>query len=161
MFAALTDFISYKIPNQIVIAIFIVGCMNLVFLENWNAVILFSAALLGGMLLGFVLFQLKYIGGGDAKLLAVCSAWMINVDLIGFLLLVSFAGGVIAIIYKFFGAPIQKFRGCVQEKIKGMLPEQMRDYLSIEPELQEALVHNQIIPYGVPIFIGAFVRIMM
>ncbi len=51
---------------------------------------------------GFGLFAMGFIGGGDAKLLAVAAMWLGMGQLIEFLLIMSVAGGVLAIVMKFW-----------------------------------------------------------
>lgn len=45
---------------------------------------------------GFALFSLRLFGGGDAKLLAAAGMWLGWPDLMPFLVLTAFAGGVLA-----------------------------------------------------------------
>lgn len=101
--AAIGDFLTMKIPN---------------WLNGLVGVTFFGAALYVGMPLeqigwhvaagaivlvaGFGLFAAGYIGGGDAKLLAVAAMWLGMGQLIEFLLIMSFAGGVLAIVMKFW-----------------------------------------------------------
>ena len=47
--------------------------------------------------MGFVLFAAGLFGGGDAKLLAVAGLWLGWPDLVPFLVLTVFAGGVLAL----------------------------------------------------------------
>jgi len=51
---------------------------------------------------GFGLFALRFIGGGDAKLLAVAALWLGAGQLIEFLVIMTLAGGLLAIAMKFW-----------------------------------------------------------
>ena len=51
----------------------------------------------GGLTVGFILFALKVLGGGDAKLIAAIAPWIGLSSLVGFLFNMAFAGGVFAI----------------------------------------------------------------
>jgi prepilin peptidase CpaA len=91
------DALSMRIPNWLTIAI---------------AILFFPMALLTGMpigmfgihiavgvamfVAGFVLFSLRLFGGGDAKLLAAAGLWLGWPDLLPFLVMTAFAGGVLA-----------------------------------------------------------------
>ena len=48
--------------------------------------------------LGFALFALGYIGGGDAKLFAVTVLWLGFQDLMPYMLIASIAGGVLTLV---------------------------------------------------------------
>ena len=53
---------------------------------------------LTGLMLGFTLFALGYIGGGDAKLFAVTLLWLGLKDLMPYLLIASIAGGALTLL---------------------------------------------------------------
>jgi prepilin peptidase CpaA len=48
--------------------------------------------------LGFALFALGYVGGGDAKLFAVTVLWLGLKDLMPYVLIASIAGGVLTLV---------------------------------------------------------------
>ena len=92
--AGLWDLASFTIPN------FLTGALLALF-----ALFVFAAGLspaaIGwhllagtiGLLIGFTLFALGYIGGGDAKLFAVTALWLGVKDLMPYALVASLAGG--------------------------------------------------------------------
>ena len=51
-----------------------------------------------GLMLGFALFALGYVGGGDAKLFAVTLLWLGFRDLMPYMLIASIAGGVLTLV---------------------------------------------------------------
>ena len=51
----------------------------------------------GFFAVGFTLFSLGLFGGGDAKLLAAAALWLGWPDLVTFLVMTAFAGGVLAL----------------------------------------------------------------
>ena len=51
---------------------------------------------------GFGLFAFRFIGGGDAKLLAVAALWLGTGQLMEFLVIMTLAGGLLAIAMKFW-----------------------------------------------------------
>lgn len=87
-------------------------------LNGLIAVSFFGAAFLAGMpvdqvawhvaagvavlIFGFGLFSAGLIGGGDAKLLAVAAMWLGMGQLVEFLIVMSIAGGLLAIVMKFW-----------------------------------------------------------
>src|ERR1700742_2496864 len=83
--AAGWDLASFTIPNFLslalvaLFAVFII-CAGL----SWHAAGWHLLAGLLGLCIGFALFALRYIGGGDAKLFAAVALWL------GFLNLLSF-----------------------------------------------------------------------
>ncbi|MEM7633801.1 MAG: prepilin peptidase [Pseudomonadota bacterium] len=99
--AAIGDFLTMKIPNWLNIlvgtsffaAAFYVGMP----LEQigWHV-----AAGVIVLIVGFGLFAGGLIGGGDAKLLAVAAMWLGMEQLIMFLVVMSIAGGVLAVAMK-------------------------------------------------------------
>ncbi|HEY5072818.1 MAG TPA: prepilin peptidase [Caulobacteraceae bacterium] len=98
VFAGVRDIVSYTIPNWVsgalaaafVPAALICGVPLLPLLE---------AAGLGAAMLvaGMVMFALKWMGGGDAKLLAAASLWVGLPGLAPFLLYTGLAGGLLAL----------------------------------------------------------------
>ena len=53
---------------------------------------------LAGLVLGFGLFALGYVGGGDAKLFAATVLWLGFKDLMAYALIASLCGGLLALI---------------------------------------------------------------
>ena len=96
--AAGWDLASFTIPN------FLQGLLLLGFAAFAAAVHLNAAAIglhlmagLCGLLLGFGLFALGYIGGGDAKLYAVLLLWLGLKDLMPYTLVATVLGGVLTL----------------------------------------------------------------
>ena len=96
--AALTDATSMTIPN------WISGVLAILFLP---AALLVGAPLsviglslglgVGALFIGAAMFALRWIGGGDAKLLAVGALWLGPIGVTPFLLWTAIAGGALAI----------------------------------------------------------------
>ncbi len=92
--AACWDLASFTIPNTIqagLIATFIVFT-----LATGMPPAVFGGHVLAGFLglvVGFTLFALGYVGGGDAKLFACASLWLGLSDLPGYALIASVLGG--------------------------------------------------------------------
>lgn len=98
LIAAANDLYEYKIPNWVSIVLFVsyfaagvgLGASPAQLLEGF----LFACA---ALVLGFALFAGKFLGGGDAKLLAACAPWIGPSALAPFLLNTALAGGVFAV----------------------------------------------------------------
>ncbi|HEY1961626.1 MAG TPA: prepilin peptidase [Rhizomicrobium sp.] len=96
--AASWDLASYTIPNFIPVAVLLAFMLFALF-SHQNAAFFEAHALatLIGLLAGFVLFALGYIGGGDAKLFASAAAWFGMHDLMTYVLAASLLGGVLTL----------------------------------------------------------------
>lgn len=95
--AALSDLRSLTIPNRISVA---VALLYPAFVLSSGLPIDWLAGLLtgGGLLLvGFVLFALGGLGGGDAKLLAAGGLWAGPDLVLPYLFLIALTGGVMAL----------------------------------------------------------------
>jgi prepilin peptidase CpaA len=91
------DALSMRIPNWLTLAI------GLTFLPlalmtgmPWSLIGLHVLVGIGLFATGFALFALGLFGGGDSKLLAVAGLWLGWADLLPFLIMTAFAGGVLA-----------------------------------------------------------------
>jgi prepilin peptidase CpaA len=137
--AAAWDLASFTIPNGIQIAL-LLGFAVFVFANHMNAGV-FSGHLLAGFLglvIGFSLFALGYIGGGDAKLFACVCLWFGMHDLLLYALIASIFGGALTL-------ALLTMR---QLPLPGVLASQ--GWLL---RLHDA---RQGIPYGVALALGAF-----
>lgn len=98
LIAAMNDLYEYKIPNWVSAVLFCayfaagvgLGAPASMLLEGF----LFSCA---ALVVGFALFAGKFLGGGDAKLIAACAPWIGPAALAPFLINTAFAGGAFAI----------------------------------------------------------------
>jgi prepilin peptidase CpaA len=154
--AAFWDFIFYKIPNEIIVFMIILFALRVLLLENLEQAYIPVCIFMGTLVLGYILYFFKIIGAGDAKLIAVSSLWVAPQYYSSFLLLMSFAGGVLGILYYFMNAPISYVRVlCVNvlKKIsfvdKGSLEE------VIQAPLREGEKKKIYVPYGIAVFVGA------
>ena len=96
--AAGWDLASFTIPNSVslaLIALFAVfaATAGLSFAVIGNHLL----AGLAGLAIGFTLFALGYIGGGDAKLFAAVTLWLGFGDLLAYALLASIFGGALTL----------------------------------------------------------------
>ena len=96
--AAGWDLASYTIPNFIQVALFL-GFIAFAVVSGMSAVG-FGAHLLAGfigLVIGFTLFALGYVGGGDAKLFACVALWFGLTDFLNYTLVASVFGGVLTL----------------------------------------------------------------
>ena len=98
-YAAIRDLASYEIPNWLSLAIAadflaaaLAGSPDLAVI-GWHL-----SAGLAVLLVGALLFARGMLGGGDAKLLAACAVWVGWSGLPQFFLVVSVAGGLLALL---------------------------------------------------------------
>jgi prepilin peptidase CpaA len=96
--AAIWDLASYTIPNTLQVAL--VGAFALFAVAaglppatvGWHVL-----ACAVGLVAGFGLFAMGWIGGGDAKLFAAASLWLGAHDMLAYALVASVAGGVLTL----------------------------------------------------------------
>jgi len=96
--AAMTDATSYTIPNRL--SVFLAAAFIPAALAMGVSSQVFAVSVgLGvvGLALGIAMFALRWIGGGDAKLLAACALWLGSSAVAPFLLWTAIAGGVLAL----------------------------------------------------------------
>jgi len=92
------DLASFTIPNFLTAALLAVFVLfALVAGLSFAAIGWHLLAGLVGLLLGFMLFALGYIGGGDAKLFAATALWLGFKDLMPYVLIASVFGGLLTL----------------------------------------------------------------
>jgi prepilin peptidase CpaA len=97
--AALKDVTSYTIPNWISLALLAAFApMALISGTGLAAIGLCLVVGVGLLLLGMGMFAAGWIGGGDAKLLAVCGLWLGWPAALPFMLVTALAGGVLTVV---------------------------------------------------------------
>lgn len=147
LYAAVTDFLYYKIPNWIVIALIGVYLIKAAVAIAMGAPLtdfIIPATSFGIILcVGFILFAVKILGAGDAKLLAACALWMGEINIMQFIVLTLIAGGLIAIIYLKLNQGVDFLRNLVLAKIITKLGK-----ASAPPTDKKS------VPYAIAIFIG-------
>jgi prepilin peptidase CpaA len=136
--AAITDLTTYTIPNRINIALAL-AFFPLALATTMPPPLLGLHLLVGtaALLAGMAMFALGWIGGGDAKLLAVCGLWLGWPAAEAFLLYTAIAGGVFALMLLSLRAPI------------------LRSHMPATGWLARLTSPGEPAPYGVAMAIGA------
>ena len=95
--AALSDLFTMTIPNRLSIVL-VALFFPLAFLAGLpvEAILMHLAAGLAILVVGFFLFNLGTLGGGDAKLMAAAGLWVGFAALLDFLLYTAVGGGLLA-----------------------------------------------------------------
>ena len=93
------DLASFTIPNLLTAALAAAFVLFAVATAlSLPAIAWHLAAGLAGLALGFTLFTLGYIGGGDAKLFAAITLWLGFSDLAAYALAASLLGGLLTLV---------------------------------------------------------------
>ena len=143
--AAATDIRWRRIPNQLTLALAVSG-LALNALLGWKLLLISLAVLIGVTVIGFLAFSMKWLGGGDVKLLAGASAALGLPDAVDFLLYTSLAGGVIAIAVALFTGRLKTTYHNVSMVLR---PLAYKGTVSVEPK------STYMLPYAVAIGSGA------
>ena len=97
--AAGWDLASYTIPNRLqlaLVAVFVVFVLATGMTPGMVGLHLLAG--FAGLVVGFTLFALGYIGGGDAKLFAAVALWLgFDRDLMSYMLIASVLGGALTL----------------------------------------------------------------
>ncbi|HKQ46164.1 MAG TPA: prepilin peptidase [Rhizomicrobium sp.] len=138
--AAGWDIASFTIPNFLSLALSVVFAV-FAFAAGLSTAVIGWHLLAGciGLLIGFTLFALGYIGGGDAKLFAAMALWFGLKDFLPYALVASLFGGLLTL-------GLMLLRRCP-------LPA----FLSHQGWVAKLHDVRSGIPYGVALVAGAFI----
>lgn len=146
-YAAINDFLYYKIPNWLVgfiISVYILKLLVLIIMGSpINILVEPSVTFAAVLFLGFILFAFRVLGAGDAKLLAACSLWMSELNSLEFIILVALSGGILAFIYLLFKNPLAFIRQLMLSKIVDKFGA-----------VSLIIKNENMVPYAVAIFAG-------
>ncbi len=136
--AAVYDLVTYTIPNFL--PLLLTGAFAAFALWQglpWPLMANHAGAGFGMLLVGWVLFALGLLGGGDAKLFAATSLWMGWHGLLNYLIMFSICGGILALALLLFR--------------RLPLPDRLMHRVWI------AALHDkaQGVPYGIALAVGA------
>lgn len=144
--AAYSDFRRFIIPNRLSLAVFALypGYILTSPGVDWRAGLIVGLVVFG---VGFGLFALHIIGGGDVKLLAATSVWAGTELLIPMLFIIAVVGGL----YSIFSAVSAGCLGRIWRGLKARATAGVKVAADGDAAPKEALA----VPYGVAIFVGA------
>lgn len=137
MYAAISDCMTMRIPNSIPVFL-VAGFFMMSFMVGLPLLSIGEHLLVAVLVLAvsFILFEFKYIGGGDAKLMSAVALWFGPVDAFSSLLLSSIYGGVLTLaLMSIRGKPLPLF-------------------LSYFAWVRQLYYHKDI-PYGIAISVGS------
>jgi len=95
--AAISDFSHLKVPNTLCACLAAAG-LGAVWMQGPGALAVAMGIGLSVFLVGWVLFALGIMGGGDGKLMAATAIWLSPVALADFAVLIALFGGALAIL---------------------------------------------------------------
>lgn len=97
--AAAEDMCARRIPNWIsILAVMSFYPLSLAAGMPWSMIAMNTVVGFALLMAGFLLFSLRLIGGGDAKLLGAAGVWFGLQGLGSFLTMTVFAGGAVALV---------------------------------------------------------------
>jgi len=138
--AGIWDLASFTIPNFISLAmIALFGVFMVAAGLPLSSIGLHLLAGVAGLALGFTLFALGWIGGGDAKLFAAIALWLGFSDLLSYALLASVCGGVLTL------------------ALLALRQWPLPRTLARQAWILNLHDHRSGIPYGVALAVGAFI----
>ncbi len=161
------DFSFYRIPNLLLGALLVLYGLSAPFYMGFedilNALIVFSVMLI----IGLALFAAKFIGGGDAKYLAVASLWAGFPGVVQLLFFTTLIGGLLAIVYLVLRDHIARLSDWIWEKIQSAEKSfPVLEYLWVGsgtgPEVgKRENINSRMIPYGIAIAAGAIIMMIL
>ncbi len=144
--AMVTDLQARRIPNVLTAALALAALAVHLGAGGWTSLFIAVATLLGVTVLGFLAFSMRWLGGGDVKLLAASAAMLGFPDSISFLLYTAIGGGVFALAVAACSGRLHAVTKSVALLARPLLYKGTR---SIAP------AHATKLPYAVAIAIGA------
>ena len=135
--AAAGDIRRFRIPNALPAAVAALFVVRVAVLGLWQEGLwsLLVAAIV--LVVGFGLFAMRWLGGGDVKLITAISLWAGPDQIFRFVYTIALTGGVMAL-----GLLVSLTLGVVSAKVRGK-------------EGQRRPLRGRRLPYGVAIAVGA------
>lgn len=166
-FAALSDFVFYRIPNTLIIMI--LGSVGLKFFLEYPHTDYYLTGLIFLIILlsGYLLYVFKLMGAGDAKFLSASILWLTPQEVPSYLVSVAVSGGILGIFYIFWRHYIDLLRFGLIEKLKEssffnqpwMLGASLQ--IPFTSASSDAAWSKTLIPYGISIFIGNLILVYL
>ncbi|MEB3701979.1 Type IV prepilin peptidase [Candidatus Bealeia paramacronuclearis] len=96
---AIYDFAYFRIPNLLVVILFVLFFFWAPLTMEWSEIGVNIIVFFVVLALSFTFFAFKWIGGGDAKYLAVGALWVGLHHIADYFLWVALSGGVFSVFY--------------------------------------------------------------
>ncbi len=135
------DVTRYIIPNWLVgslLALYPVAVMTSSQAVDWRMALVGMTVVLVS---GYIVFALKWMGGGDIKLLTACALWVGLRNLADFIMIVAMIGGAFSLLV------------WLARKVLPLLPQKFDN-------LPRLLRNGEPVPYGVAIAFGFLVALL-
>lgn len=144
LLAAACDLRTRRIPNALVVALFVCG-LAVNAMAGWQHALVQIALTAGVLFAGSLAFSLRLIGGGDVKLLAAACGTLGYPAATNFLLYTLLCGGVVALIYS-------AMRGQLRTTLANVYAIAFPMFAGVRPA---RLQSGTTMPYALAIFAGA------
>jgi prepilin peptidase CpaA len=144
LFAAACDLRTRRIPNALVVALFVCG-LAVNALAGWQHALVQIALTAGILFAGSLAFSLRIIGGGDIKLLAAACGTLGYPAALNLILYTLLCGGIIALIYS-------AVRGHLRTTLANVYAIALPMFAGARPA---RLQTGTTMPYALAIFAGA------
>jgi prepilin peptidase CpaA len=96
-FAAANDLFTMKIPNKISLALIAAFAVSALYVQLPLETALIHVGIgAAALVVGFILFSLRLLGGGDAKLMAAGALWMGQEHALFYIAYVTIFGGILS-----------------------------------------------------------------
>jgi len=160
--AAFTDFLIYKIPNEIIAFLFTLFFISFFMKAGFDWQVLKTPLMVFGISLFvcFVLYAVKMLGAGDAKLIAVVSLWVTDYNPLLFFILMTFFGGILGLLYLKLHDYIDTVRFFLIKKLSNIAF--IKGYLKEKTQTPARDLKNKskvTLPYGVAVFAGVLLML--
>lgn len=159
-FAALIDFLIYRIPNILVLFIGIIFLAKTFLFSSAHALIQPLMVLGISLVICFLLYMAKIIGGGDAKFIAVMTMAMTDFQVVTFLFAMSLAGGVLGLMYLKIPEHLDTARHMLLKQLN-QFPIWKEFYKKRQSGETRIDMTKKVTPYGVAVFAGALITFIM
>ncbi len=159
----LYDFSFYRIPNALLVGMLVLYVIYAPMFLTMNTIMMSALVCLATLVVTFVLFATKFIGGGDAKYLTVASLWVGTAGILPFIFLVTIIGGGLAIVYLVLRNHVQRLSDVIWiqvQKTEEHFPALQYIWAGsgTGPELgKRDNISARMLPYGVAIAIAAII----
>ena len=146
----ISDVRTSRIPNWLTYSGLLLALLLRLVVLGWAGLRSGVVGMLVAGILFCILFVMGAMGGGDVKLVASVGAWVGNDQVVSVLLAAALAGGLLAVIYIFFGQGLRQTFWNLLDLIRFRLTSGM----SPHPVLNVRQEGTLRVPFGVAVAMG-------